>query len=516
MAPRDAQMYWLANRIPNDQFLLYCFDGAAATVESVQAFVLRRAGRIGDLMLRVHDVANHLDYPYWCGRTVTAEQIIEHRLPDSGFAAFLEAMGAVLGAQLNASAHAWRLHLFPSVLGAPRCGGPALIAVLQVSHALADGRRSSALARALFGTDEPDPAFAAPRMPPWPLPELRGLLRLPLRIGATVRQGRRAHRARIALVEAAERGEVPAELPGQQLISVNTAPGPVRQVRMVVRSSEGMRAEGITVTVAAMVAIGTALARYESRTGAPEPTRLGAEVTVAHPTPVQLATKPVQLAVDTVRLAHGSTPPPRVVRYEPRVVRFGSRVVRDGVRVVRYGVRVVRGWGGVLSDGRGEVLWRNNFGNVGVELYPDEPDLVVRAGRIAGALEQRRRRMSHPLSVAQRGVAAAMPAPAMWQEIKRLPLGMRPPTMTGNTVVSSVFRGAADLRLGGGTVQFTAGFPALSPAMGLTHGVHGIGDTVTITVVAGTAAVPDLDAYAHLLRVALDETELALRSTATD
>lgn len=88
--------------------------------------------------------------------------------------------------------------------------------------------------------------------------------------------------------------------------------------------------------------------------------------------------------------------------------------------------------------------------------------------------------------------------------------------MTGNTVVSSVFRGAADLRLGGGTVQFTAGFPALSPAMGLTHGVHGIGDTVTITVVAGTAAVPDLDAYAHLLRVALDETELALRSTATD
>lgn len=48
-----------------------------------------------------------------------------------------------------------------------------------------------------------------------------------------------------------------------------------------------------------------------------------------------------------------------------------------------------------------------------------------------------------------------------------------------------------------------AGYPALSPMMGLTHGVHGIGDTIAISVHAAASAVPDIDAYTALLDAAL-------------
>ena len=75
--------------------------------------------------------------------------------------------------------------------------------------------------------------------------------------------------------------------------------------------------------------------------------------------------------------------------------------------------------------------------------------------------------------------------------------------MSGNTVVSSVHRGPAELRFGDGQVLFTAGYPALSPAMGLAHGVHGIGDTVAISVHAAESAVGDIEAYLKRLDAAL-------------
>ena len=49
----------------------------------------------------------------------------------------------------------------------------------------------------------------------------------------------------------------------------------------------------------------------------------------------------------------------------------------------------------------------------------------------------------------------------------------------------------------------TAGYPPLSPLMGLTHGVHGIGDTVAISVHAAASAVPDIDDYVQRLEAAL-------------
>ena len=98
---------------------------------------------------------------------------------------------------------------------------------------------------------------------------------------------------------------------------------------------------------------------------------------------------------------------------------------------------------------------------------------------------------------------AVMPAPLLRWGVAQFDPTVRSPTVTGNTVVSSVNRGPADLRFGDAPVVVTAGYPALSPMMGLTHGVHGIGDTVAVSVHAAESAIGDVDEYVARLDAAL-------------
>ena len=144
----------------------------------------------------------------------------------------------------------------------------------------------------------------------------------------------------------------------------------------------------------------------------------------------------------------------------------------------------------------------NHFGNVGVGLYPDL-DFNERAARIEEDLAQRRRRAAHPAMRAASRASAAVPAPLLRWGVKQFDPTLRSPTVIGNTVVSSVNRGPADLRFGEAPVVLTAGYPGLSPMMGLTHGVHGIGDTIAISVHAAESAIGDVDAYVDRLDAAL-------------
>lgn len=144
----------------------------------------------------------------------------------------------------------------------------------------------------------------------------------------------------------------------------------------------------------------------------------------------------------------------------------------------------------------------NHFGNVVVGLYPKlGPD--VRTERIAADLANARRRFEHPATRCADRAFAAVPAALLRWGVAHLDPDVRPAQVFGNTVVSSVHRGAADLSFGGARVVLTAGYPALSPVMGLTHGVHGIGDTVAVSVHAAESAVADIDAYVQLLDAAL-------------
>ena len=136
----------------------------------------------------------------------------------------------------------------------------------------------------------------------------------------------------------------------------------------------------------------------------------------------------------------------------------------------------------------------NHFSNVTVGLYP-EMDRQARAERIAADLANGRRRLQHPATQEADLAFAATPAPLLRWGVSLFDPDHPRSQVSGNTVVSSVDRGPGDLRFGAAPVLLTAGHPALSPVMGLTHGVHGIGDTVAISVHAAESAVGDIDDY---------------------
>lgn len=150
----------------------------------------------------------------------------------------------------------------------------------------------------------------------------------------------------------------------------------------------------------------------------------------------------------------------------------------------------------------GAPLAYNHFGNAVVGLYP-ELGHAERVQRIATDLDNARRRFEHPAARASDRAFAAVPAALLRWGISQFDPDIRPRQVAGNTVVSSVNRGAADLSFGAAPVVLTSGYPALSPVMGLTHGVHGIGEMVAISVHAADSAVDAVDDYVRHLGAAL-------------
>jgi hypothetical protein len=136
----------------------------------------------------------------------------------------------------------------------------------------------------------------------------------------------------------------------------------------------------------------------------------------------------------------------------------------------------------------------NHFANVTVGLYP-ELNRQDRIPRIAADLANARRRSEHPAVQSADRAFAAVPAPLLRWGVGLFDPEVRPSRVAGNTVVSSIYRVSADLRFGDVPVLLTAVYPGLSPAMGLTHGVWGAGDMVTISVHAAESAVGDIDDY---------------------
>lgn len=399
MALPDAQLFLMSAAVPNDQFLLYVFDGVPDIGRAVDELG-RNAARCDDLRLRVMDEV-HWRYPQWVSGGVTAEQFVVRESPD-----LLEAVAGVVHEQLDVTRMAWRVHVFPMAM---RCA-----VVVQIAHALGDGTRSSALAAALLGRGSPIPVVAKPD---------RGLLPWRALLAA------RAHRR---LVRDTEAGLVPPPNPPRPALSINAEPRGKSVVRLVTVDRE--RLSGPTVTVAALVAISEALGGHLVARG-DDVGRLGAEIPMAH------------------------------------------------------------GLGGELTA-------RNNFHTVNVDLHPGL-DRATRSARIAAELTGHRRRMQHPAFGASLAATAAVPAPLLRWGVRQFDPSARSGTVSGHTVVSSVNRGSADLSFGGRPVLFTGGFPALSPMMSLTHGVHGIGETVTVSVHADPVNV-DVDEY-------LDRLESALR-----
>ncbi len=409
MAAVDAQFYWMSAKIPNDQFLLYAFDGEAVAVQRAVAQLLDRARACPDLRMRVHD-GSALTYPQWVAASVEPEQVIRRQLTDDSWHGCLAAVARLADEQLDVRRMPWRVHVFTPVTEIPGVSGVGTVAVVQVTHALGDGARASAMAAWLFGRAAPVAPVAGPR---------RGVL--PWRAAAAAR----AHRH---LVRDTRSGRLAPGAGSRPLLPTNARPEGVRAVRTLVRQRSQL--PGPTVTVAVLTAVSAALSRLLGGTAE----SLAAEVPMAKP---------------GVPQAH------------------------------------------------------NHFGNVAVGLYPAF-GRAERVGRIAADLANARRRMQHPAVRAADLAFATVPATLLRWGVSQFDADARPARVASNTVVSSVHRGTADLRFGDAPVVLTAGYPALSPAMGLTHGVHGIGDTIAISVHAAASAISDIDAYVELLDAALE------------
>lgn len=400
-------MYWMSAKIPSDQFLLYAFRGVPADIDATLATLRSRAAAFPELALRVSD-ESPWRYPQWVRCDVDTGSVLSH---DGGeWTTCLDAVGSLAAEQLDPRRRTWRVHVFAGVDGIPGVNGPGTVVVLQISHVLGDGIRSSALAARLFGRDAPVPA-AAPRQ--W------GTAVLPY-------LATRAALAHRDLMRDTGSGAVAGPADSWPARRTNDRPVAPIGLRTITRPRSLL--SGPTVTVAVLAAVARTLA---DELGVEN---LGAEVPMAKP----------------------------------------------GVRHAN-----------------------NHFGNVSVGLHPALP-FGPRAERIAAELVDRRQRSAHPANAAADAAFAATPAALLRWGIGYFNPEARSVTVAGNTVVSSVNRGAADLDFGGCPVVLTAGYPALSPMMGLTHGVHGIGDTVAVSVHAASSALPDLDGYVERLADALD------------
>lgn len=491
LAPQDATRFWLSRRGGNDLFLLYCFDDTGHPDRGVRDAVIARSAGIADLRLRIRE--HRFAYPSWEPCEVEPSQVVVHDLDEPLWTNVENSLARLLGTGVPAERHAWRLHLFREIRDAPAGSGPAaatpgtgdapaLVAVLQISHALADGRRAAAIARELLtGLGEPATDRAGRTTPDTAVPtpgaqrvagqsdlaemrrgaalferrvhgrescapgtsrlgraavEATALFSFPWRLGCTVRRGLAAARAERELNRLTEAGEIPPPAPGFAPTRLNQPPAPEeRAVRMLVGAD--LRAPGHTVTVVALTAISLALSRYLAARG-DRRDHLGAQVSMALP------------------------------------------VDRKTVR-------------------------RNNYRDLGIDLGVAEPDLRLRADRIAATLAERRRRATHPLQQARDRVNDVVPAPVLRRDVAGYPLDLVPETLSGHTVVSSVHRGPADLSVLGGRVRFTAGFPALGSVMHLTHGLHGLGNTLTLSVHSDPQVMPDVDEYVELLEAAVRE-----------
>ncbi len=136
----------------------------------------------------------------------------------------------------------------------------------------------------------------------------------------------------------------------------------------------------------------------------------------------------------------------------------------------------------------------NHFANATVGLYP-HLDRRARVEKIATDLTNARLRSEHPAFRAADRAFAATPAPLLRWGASLFDPEIQPAQVAGNTVVSSIYRVPVDLTFGTAPVLLTAVFPGLSSVIGLTHGVWGVGDTVTVSVHAAESAVGDIDDY---------------------
>ena len=112
-----------------------------------------------------------LRYPALVHRGVDRSLFAVHAIEDRTFQACLAKVNVVTADPLDARESAWRLYVFTDMDGVPGSAAPGTVAVLQISHALGGGGRTSASAAIMFGRrDGVVPGIDAPHAGVFNLP----------------------------------------------------------------------------------------------------------------------------------------------------------------------------------------------------------------------------------------------------------------------------------------------------------------------------------------------------------
>lgn len=525
-------MYWLSRRTRNDQFLLYCFAESTHSDDALHAEIRRRCAAVPELRTRVQEGATALTSPRWVPADPAAARIRQHRLPMPRWPELLTALGRLTDTGVDARDLPWELHIFRGIHDSPAPDLRVTVVVLQISHALVDGRGASNIARALFVAPTTRGELARPHHQPAgtfrqdseselsgspPIGSSGGERSSPGSVEAPGSTALPGTGEPVPSSESCER-TVPAArepLPGdEEAVPESGAGGPaaVHGSRPPVISAVRSLWAAVTLPVWAAVTLPVGVVRTARRGMAAGRARKElAELTAAGRVPPPgtgyppgLLNGPADVTAHAVRML---VCPARDFRAP------GLSVTVVGLTAVSIAVeRYLRGRGADVTRLGAQVPMalpprpgiRNNHRSLGVDLAAGEPDPRRRATAIAAELAARRERGRHPLLDAQDAVDAVLPPLLLCRDVRNYPIHSIPEQITGHTVVSSVNRGPADLTFGGAPVRFTGGFPALGSVMHLTHGIHGLGETVTISVHADPGVV-DPDEYAGHLRDALRE-----------
>jgi len=255
LSAMDAQTYWLSAKIPMTPSCCMASPACQPTLNrhSSRSLSVPRLPRPDG----AHRRWGSFHVSRVVHRDVDRSLFVVHGLEGGTWAECLAHVSVVTADQLDARVAAWRLHVFTDVEGVPGAAGPGTVAVLQISHALGGGGRTSTPAAIMFG-------------------RLGGVIPgidAALMDFSHCRSWVSCSPSAPPDVEDTDAGRVPPPADLRPALRTNARQWP-RHLRTVVRTRSDL--SGPTVTVAALSAVSVALAETLLALG-DDPSSLGAE-----------------------------------------------------------------------------------------------------------------------------------------------------------------------------------------------------------------------------------------------
>lgn len=428
-----------------DPLNFWVFDagsGTPPTAAEITEHFRRRAPIYAELNRRFLAVPGHLDHAYWVADDLPVEQRLVHDdRVGLNWPALLDVLEDLAADSLDARETAWRLDVFHGVRDAPGATGPATVVVFRGNHSLISGPIVHPLWEAFYGHGTEPVHF--PGLGPVE-PRVNPVL-------AAARGLARAPRATIRYV---------------------------RTIRAAVRDAKQAQAGGAAGSAPAPELTSTRLNRDPGDRRTLLVLRLGRVGSLPRGVTV------TALALTTISLA--------LQRY---LTETEGRCPQDLTAFVTLAVGAAP-----------ESLGINRIGWTNVLLHPDVDAIPERAAAVQASLVEGREAAT-AASLRRLTDATSIPSFVLPRELaaSRRRLEARPAPRMHTVLTSIRVNDATPWALAGRPLLFGAGCPPLTSEATLIHGLFGLGDDLTLTVITSPDVMPDEQRYATLFEEAFAE-----------